>query len=59
MGRVNNYIMNDIGGGRRSLKLAWVINFQKLAGISLLGAFIVWYHNTSVAAWIYLSLQST
>jgi len=33
MGGVTNYIMNDCGGGQRVLKLAWVINFQKLATI--------------------------
>ena len=51
-GRVIHYLMNDFGGGRRWLKLAWVINFQKLATIPLFGVFIAWYHNTSAAAWI-------
>ena len=37
MGRVNRYVMNDLGGGQRILKLAWVINFQKLTTIPLLG----------------------
>ena len=35
-GSVIHYLMNDFGGGRRRLKLAWVINFQKLATIPLL-----------------------
>jgi hypothetical protein len=43
MGRLNNYVMNDFGGGPRPWKLAWVINFQKLGTIPLLGAFIAWY----------------
>jgi len=59
MGRVNNYVMNDFGGGRRPWKLAWVINFQKLATIPLLGGFIAWYHNTTPAAWIYLAMQGS
>lgn len=59
MGRINQVIMNDFGGGRRFLKLAWVINFQKLATIPLLVLFMVWYHNASAAAWIYLAMQST
>jgi protein-S-isoprenylcysteine O-methyltransferase Ste14 len=51
--------MNDFGGGPRLLKLAWVIDFQKLATIPLFGTLIAWYHNTSVAAWIYLGMQCT
>ena len=58
-GRVIHYLMNDFGGGRRWLKLAWVINFQKLATIPLFGVFIAWYHNTSAAAWIYLAMHGT
>ena len=57
MGRVNDYVMNDFGGGPRPWKLAWVINFQKLGTLPLLGGFIVWYHNTSAAAWIYLAMH--
>ena len=53
MGRVNRYVMNDLGGGQCVLKLAWVINFQKPTTIPLLGFFIGWYHNTSPEAWIY------
>ena len=59
MGRVNRYVMNDFGGGQRVLKLAWVINFQKLTTIPLLGFFIGWYHNTRPEAWIYFAMQSS
>jgi protein-S-isoprenylcysteine O-methyltransferase Ste14 len=59
MGRVNRYVMNDLGGGQRILKLAWVINFQKLTTIPLLGFFIGWYHNTRPEAWIYFAMQSS
>jgi len=45
--------------GRRALKLAWVINFQKLATISLLGALLARYHNASAAAWIYFAMQTS
>jgi hypothetical protein len=51
--------MNDLGGGRRWLKLAWVINFQKLATIALLVIFIIRYHNHNVAACIYTAMQSS
>jgi len=59
MGRINHFIMNDFGGGRRLLKLAWVINFQKLATVPLLGLFMVRYHNVRASAWIYLAMQGT
>ena len=58
-GHVIHYLMNDFGGGRRCLKLAWVINFQKLATIPLLAIFIFKYHNFSNAAWIYRAIQSS
>ena len=50
-GRVIHYLMTDFAGGRRCLKLAWVINFQKLATIPLLAIFIFKYQNFSAAAW--------
>ena len=59
MGRVNRYVMNDLGGGQRVLKPAWVINFQKLTTIPLLGFFIGWYHNTRPEAWIYFAMRSS
>lgn len=59
MGRVTNYLLNDCGGGRRVLKLAWVINFQKISTIPLLAVFIARYHNTGAAAWIYFAMQSS
>ena len=58
-GRVIHYVMNDFGGGRRLLKLAWVINFQKLGTIPLFAFFIFKYHNSSAAAWIYTAMQSS
>jgi protein-S-isoprenylcysteine O-methyltransferase Ste14 len=59
MGRVTNYLLNDCGGGRRVLKPALVINFQKISTIPLLAVFIARYHNTGAAAWIYFAMQSS
>jgi protein-S-isoprenylcysteine O-methyltransferase Ste14 len=59
MGRLSRYIMNDYGGGRRVLKLAWIINFQKLTTIPMLALLMNHYGNESVAAWIYLALQGS
>ena len=59
MGRVTNYLLNDFGGGRRRLKLARVINFQKLTTIPLPAIFMLEYRNFTVAAWIYSAIQSS
>jgi protein-S-isoprenylcysteine O-methyltransferase Ste14 len=59
IGRVSNHVLNDFGGGPRPWKMAWVINFQKLGTLPILAGSIAWYHNTSVAAWIYLAMHGT
>src|SRR5262245_4727744 len=59
MGRLSRYIMNDYGGGPRVLRLAWVINFQKLTTIPMLALLMNQYRNESAAAWIYLALQGS
>jgi hypothetical protein len=59
MGRLSRHIMSDYGGGPRVLRLAWVINFQKLTTIPMLMLLMVHYGNDSVAAWIYLALQGS
>jgi protein-S-isoprenylcysteine O-methyltransferase Ste14 len=57
MHRIHNYVLQDFGGGPRPWKLAWLINVQKLGTIPFLGGLIAWYHNVSVAAWIYLAMH--
>src|SRR5215831_12541219 len=47
-GRAIHHLMNDFGGGRRCLKLAWVINFQKLATIPLLSIFMFKYKTSAL-----------
>jgi hypothetical protein len=59
MGRLNRYIMTDSGGGQRWLKIAWIINFQKLTTIPMLLLLMKHYGNESVAAWVYLALQGS
>jgi len=64
MRRFNQYIMFDIGGGPRLLKLAWVINTQKILCFPFFG-FLMWYYAdktpwaTSQAAWIYLAMNGS
>ena len=52
-----DYFVKDFGGGPRSWKFAWVINFQKTGTFPILAFLIAWYHNTSTAAWIYLAMH--
>ena len=59
MGRLNAYGMNDLGGGPRPWKVAWVIDFQKIGTFPLLAFLIAWYHNTSTAAWVYLAMHGS
>ncbi len=59
LGRYTDRMMNDLGGGSRPWKLAWVIDFQKIGTFPMLGILIAWYHNTSTAAWIYLAMHGS
>jgi protein-S-isoprenylcysteine O-methyltransferase Ste14 len=62
--RYNQYMMFDMGGGPRPLKLAWVINLQKAGSFPFM-AFLMWYYAdqtpaaTSTAAWVYLALHGS
>jgi protein-S-isoprenylcysteine O-methyltransferase Ste14 len=59
MRRMTNYLVHDFAGGPRPWKFAWVINFQKTGTFPLLAFLIAWYHNTSMAAWIYLAMHGS
>lgn len=59
MSRLTSYLTQELGGGRKVLKMAWVINTQK-AGSLLFVAFLMWwYDNYSTVAWVYLALYGT
>jgi hypothetical protein len=59
MRRWTDYFVKHFGGGPRSWKFAWVINFQKTGTFPILAFLIAWYHNTSTAAWIYLAMHGS
>jgi len=59
MRRLTSHLTHDLGGGPRPWKFAWVINFQKVGTFFFLGGLMVWYDNTSTAAWIYLALHGS
>lgn len=64
MRRFNQWVMFDMGGGPRPLKLAWVINLQK-GGSFPFFALLMWHYAdqtpaaTSTAAWLYLALHGS
>lgn len=59
MGRFKNWLSNDLGGGPRHLKFAWVINFQKGLTVFFVLGLMSYYQNYSYPAWIYLALHGT
>jgi protein-S-isoprenylcysteine O-methyltransferase Ste14 len=64
LGRMNQYLMFDLGGGPRPLKLATAINIHK-AGTFAVMALLIWYYAgktpaaTSTAAWLYLAMHGS
>jgi protein-S-isoprenylcysteine O-methyltransferase Ste14 len=57
--RANLYLSTDLFGGPQVLKLAWVINAQKLGSLPLV-LFLMWlYGNWSGVAWVYLALYGS
>ena len=59
MGRLVVYLSNDIGGGPKWIKFAWVINFQKFGTFFFVALLMWFYSHYSVAAWAYLALHGT
>ena len=50
---------HDLLGGPKPIKLAWVINLQKVSTLFFIALLMVWYKNYTIAAWVYLSLHGT
>lgn len=59
LARLNRFLSHDFLGGPRIVKLAWVINLQKLGTAPFVVLLMLWYHNRSTAAWVYLALHGT
>lgn len=59
MRQVTDYMTRDFLGGPRPLKFAWVINAQKGGTCLFVGLLMLWYGNSSPAAWVYLALHGT
>ena len=57
--RLTRYLSEDILGGPRWLKLAWVINLQKGGTLFYVLALILYFDVNSPAAWTYLGLHGS
>lgn len=55
--RLNRHLSQDLLGGPRVVKLAWVINLQKGGTALFVLALILAQRSTSTAAWVYLALH--
>ncbi len=54
---VSEYLVKDVGGGPRTLRLDHAINLQKLLTVFVVFGMMHWYDNFSTAAWVYLGLH--
>lgn len=52
------YLSEDLLGGPKLLKFAWVINLQKGGTLLFVGALMLWYGDRSAAAFTYLALHN-
>ena len=57
--RLTRYLSEDIFGGPRWLKFAWVINVQKGGTLLYVLALIYFFNDQSAAAWTYAGLHGT
>jgi protein-S-isoprenylcysteine O-methyltransferase Ste14 len=54
-----HHLSEDVGGGPRPVKLAWVINFQKGLTWAVVLGLMAAYDDFSTTAWVYLGLHGT
>lgn len=57
--KTTQYLTEDFLGGPKIWKFSWIINFQKAGTFIFLGILIEYYHNHSMAAWIYLAMHGS
>jgi len=57
--RFNTFMTQDLFGGSKSIKMAWVINLHKILTPFVIFGLMIIFSNNSKEAWIYLSLHSS
>jgi protein-S-isoprenylcysteine O-methyltransferase Ste14 len=59
MNAFNTFLSQDLLGGPKQVKIAWVINLHKFLTVFVVGLFMILFNNYSAAAWVYLALHGT
>ena len=55
----NTYVTQDLLGGPKQIKMAWVINLHKFGTVLVVALLMIGFNNYSLAAWVYLALHGT
>jgi protein-S-isoprenylcysteine O-methyltransferase Ste14 len=53
----NTYITQDLFGGPKLVKMAWVINLHKFLIVFVVALLMIRFNNNSTAAWVYMALH--
>ncbi len=53
----NTYLSQDLLGGPKLIKMAWVINLHKFLTAFIVALLMIGFNNTSTAAWVYMALH--
>jgi protein-S-isoprenylcysteine O-methyltransferase Ste14 len=56
---MNTYLSQNLLGGPKLIKMAWVINLHKSLTVLVVAILMVLFSNNSIAAWVYLALHGT
>jgi protein-S-isoprenylcysteine O-methyltransferase Ste14 len=53
----NTYLSQDLLGGPKLIKMAWVINLHKFLTVFVVALLMIRFDNYSTAAWVYMALH--
>lgn len=57
--KFNTYLTQDLFGGPKKIKMAWIINLHKFLTAFIIIFLMNWYHNFSDSAYLYLALHGS
>jgi protein-S-isoprenylcysteine O-methyltransferase Ste14 len=55
----NTYLSQDLFGGPKLIKMAWVINLHKFLTVFVVALLMIRFDNYSTAAWVYMALHGS
>ena len=59
MDNLNTYMSQELFGGPKSIRMAWVINLHKVLSLFVVASLMVLFNNYSLPVWVYLALHGT